>query len=106
MNLLYSSKIVCKAVTNASSFRYSGGVAGVSKIDFERARADFRRRIQDAFVAVADDAVARGKAIDGWPAVARQELFRRRQRRFDQAFGKGRAMGEAVEAGAGVIRVQ
>ena len=32
MNLLYSSKIVWSAATNAHSFKYAGGVFGVSKM--------------------------------------------------------------------------
>ena len=94
MNLLYSSKIVWSAATKASSFKYSGGVAGVSKMISNGRGRSFRRRGQNAFVAVADDAAPRVETVNHRTFVARQEFFRRRQRGFDQMFRQRRAVGE------------
>ena len=74
--------------------------------DFKRARADFRRRAQDAVVFVGNDAVAGAEAVNDLAFVAREQFLGGLQRGFDQMLRERCAVGEPVKTVARVVGVQ
>src|ERR1035438_5294619 len=66
--------------------------------DLKGPRAHLGRRAQCPRVSIAYDAVARAKAVNGLTRIARQELLRRLERRFDQVLGQRRPSCKPIEA--------
>src|SRR5580692_7224427 len=79
---------------------------GSFKYDLKRPRLLFRRRRKHALETLADDAVARGKAVDLGPAVSRQKFFRGAQSGHEQLLVEQTVMRIAVEPFARIVRVQ
>src|SRR5581483_715638 len=83
-----------------------GGVGGSFEDNFERPRLLLRRRGKHALEAVVKNAIPRGKTVDQIAAVARQKPLGGAQCRRQQLLVEQPVVGVAVEALAGVIRVQ
>src|SRR5208283_3802645 len=82
------------------------GCLGCFQDDFERTRADFRRRAQHAVVSVQDDAVTRLEAVDDRTFVARQEFLGGPQGRLDEMLRQCGPAHDAVKTVARVVGVQ
>jgi hypothetical protein len=83
-----------------------GGELGGFEDDFERNRAGFRRRAENAVVTLMDDAVGGTEAVDDGVVVAGQVGFGGAEGGGEDVAGQGSTADKAIDALTGVVTVQ